>query len=123
MGIFAHFKGSDHINPDRLLERLCCCLSLDEVAAEAKRGSKVVGTMGVDSVVLSVCTLPGQVSSVSRESGTCLGIASRFEVCLLVNEIRSAVVFLVSKLISSCSRNWSSMSLLNVSLVDCFFFF
>ncbi|KAJ6687676.1 DIHYDROXYACETONE KINASE [Salix koriyanagi] len=35
-------------------------LSLDEVAAEAKRASEMVGTMGV---ALSVCTLPGQVTS------------------------------------------------------------
>ncbi|WCJ42157.1 Dihydroxyacetone kinase [Euphorbia peplus] len=35
-------------------------LSLVEVAAEAKRASEMVGTMGVS---LSVCTLPGQVSS------------------------------------------------------------
>ncbi|XP_066369101.1 putative 3,4-dihydroxy-2-butanone kinase [Miscanthus floridulus] len=35
-------------------------LSLAEVAAEAKRASEVVGTMGV---ALSVCTLPGQVTS------------------------------------------------------------
>ncbi|KAB5511115.1 hypothetical protein DKX38_030201 [Salix brachista] len=34
-------------------------LSLDEVAAEAKRASEMVGTMGV---ALSVCTLPGQVT-------------------------------------------------------------
>ncbi|KAL6545613.1 hypothetical protein OROGR_009487 [Orobanche gracilis] len=34
-------------------------LSLAEVAAEAKRASEMVGTMGV---ALSVCTLPGQVS-------------------------------------------------------------
>lgn len=37
-----------------------CGLSLDEVAAEAKRASEMVGTMGV---ALSVCTLPGQVTS------------------------------------------------------------
>ncbi|KAF9671243.1 hypothetical protein SADUNF_Sadunf12G0027200 [Salix dunnii] len=35
-------------------------LSLDEVAAEAKRASEMVGTMGV---ALSVCTLPGHVTS------------------------------------------------------------
>lgn len=35
-------------------------LSLDEVAAEAKCASEMVGTMGVG---LSVCTLPGQVTS------------------------------------------------------------
>uniref|UniRef100_A0A6M2EZ70 3,4-dihydroxy-2-butanone kinase n=1 Tax=Populus davidiana TaxID=266767 RepID=A0A6M2EZ70_9ROSI len=35
-------------------------LSLDEVAAEAKRASEMVGTMGV---ALSVCTLPGLVTS------------------------------------------------------------
>ncbi|PON97516.1 Dihydroxyacetone kinase [Trema orientale] len=35
-------------------------LSLSEVAAEAKRASEMVGTMGV---ALSVCTLPGQVTS------------------------------------------------------------
>lgn len=35
-------------------------LSLAEVAAEAKHASEVVGTMGV---ALSVCTLPGQVTS------------------------------------------------------------
>ncbi|KAF9667481.1 hypothetical protein SADUNF_Sadunf15G0027500 [Salix dunnii] len=35
-------------------------LSLDEVAVEAKRASEMVGTMGV---ALSVCTLPGQVTS------------------------------------------------------------
>ncbi|KAJ9141591.1 hypothetical protein P3X46_032108 [Hevea brasiliensis] len=35
-------------------------LSLDEVAAEAKCASEMVGTMGV---ALSVCTLPGQVTS------------------------------------------------------------
>ncbi|KAL3818507.1 hypothetical protein ACJIZ3_004412 [Penstemon smallii] len=35
-------------------------LSLAEVAAEAKRASEMVGTMGV---ALSVCTLPGQVTS------------------------------------------------------------
>ncbi|KAL1554023.1 putative 3,4-dihydroxy-2-butanone kinase [Salvia divinorum] len=34
-------------------------LSLEEVAAEAKRASDMVGTMGV---ALSVCTLPGQVT-------------------------------------------------------------
>ncbi|KAK6153885.1 hypothetical protein DH2020_013524 [Rehmannia glutinosa] len=36
-----------------------CGLSLAEVAAEAKRASEMVGTMGV---ALSVCTLPGQVT-------------------------------------------------------------
>ncbi|KAK0588119.1 hypothetical protein LWI29_034656 [Acer saccharum] len=36
------------------------CLSLADVAAEAKRASELVGTMGV---ALSVCTLPGQVTS------------------------------------------------------------
>lgn len=35
-------------------------LSLVEVAAEAKHAASVVGTMGV---ALSVCTLPGQVTS------------------------------------------------------------
>ncbi|KAL8478425.1 hypothetical protein ACS0TY_030356 [Phlomoides rotata] len=35
-------------------------LSLEEVAAEAKRASEMVGTMGV---ALSVCTLPGQSTS------------------------------------------------------------
>ncbi|KDO52823.1 hypothetical protein CISIN_1g010094mg [Citrus sinensis] len=35
-------------------------LSLADVAAEAKRASEMVGTMGV---ALSVCTLPGQVTS------------------------------------------------------------
>ncbi|KAK6921382.1 DhaL domain [Dillenia turbinata] len=35
-------------------------LSLHDVAAEAKRASEMVGTMGV---ALSVCTLPGQVTS------------------------------------------------------------
>ncbi|WOL03929.1 3,4-dihydroxy-2-butanone kinase [Canna indica] len=35
-------------------------LSLAEVAAEAKRASELVGTMGI---ALSVCTLPGQVTS------------------------------------------------------------
>lgn len=35
-------------------------LSLADVAAEAKRASEFVGTMGV---ALSVCTLPGQVTS------------------------------------------------------------
>jgi triose/dihydroxyacetone kinase / FAD-AMP lyase (cyclizing) len=35
-------------------------LSLADVAAEAKHASEVVGTMGV---ALSVCTLPGQVTS------------------------------------------------------------
>ena len=35
-------------------------LSLADVAAEAKHASEVVGTMGVS---LSVCTLPGQVTS------------------------------------------------------------
>lgn len=34
--------------------------SLVDVAAEAKRASEMVGTMGV---ALSVCTLPGQVTS------------------------------------------------------------
>ncbi|KAL2457298.1 Dihydroxyacetone kinase [Forsythia ovata] len=37
-----------------------CGLSLGEVAAEAQRASEMVGTMGV---ALSVCTLPGQVTS------------------------------------------------------------
>lgn len=37
-----------------------CGLSLADVAAEAKRASEMVGTMGV---ALSVCTLPGQVTS------------------------------------------------------------
>ncbi|XP_051113541.1 putative 3,4-dihydroxy-2-butanone kinase [Andrographis paniculata] len=36
-----------------------CGLSLAEVAAETKRASEMVGTMGV---ALSVCTLPGQVT-------------------------------------------------------------
>ena len=35
-------------------------LSLADVAAEAKHASEAVGTMGV---ALSVCTLPGQVTS------------------------------------------------------------
>uniref|UniRef100_A0A1J3I943 Putative 3,4-dihydroxy-2-butanone kinase n=1 Tax=Noccaea caerulescens TaxID=107243 RepID=A0A1J3I943_NOCCA len=35
-------------------------LSLSDVAAEAKRASEIIGTMGV---ALSVCTLPGQVAS------------------------------------------------------------
>lgn len=35
-------------------------LSLADVAAEAKHASEMVGTMGV---ALSVCTLPGQVTS------------------------------------------------------------
>lgn len=34
-------------------------LSLEQVAAEAKRASDMVGTMGV---AFSVCTLPGQVT-------------------------------------------------------------
>ncbi|GMH17465.1 hypothetical protein Nepgr_019306 [Nepenthes gracilis] len=37
-----------------------CGISLDDVTAEAKRASEMVGTMGV---ALSVCTLPGQVTS------------------------------------------------------------
>lgn len=37
-----------------------CGLPLADVAAEAKRASEMVGTMGV---ALSVCTLPGQVTS------------------------------------------------------------
>ncbi|XP_027125854.1 putative 3,4-dihydroxy-2-butanone kinase [Coffea eugenioides] len=37
-----------------------CGLSLSAVAAEAKRASELIGTMGV---ALSVCTLPGQVTS------------------------------------------------------------
>ncbi|KAK2664620.1 hypothetical protein Ddye_003194 [Dipteronia dyeriana] len=36
------------------------CLSLADVAAEAKRASELVGTMGV---ALSVCTVPGRVTS------------------------------------------------------------
>lgn len=36
------------------------CLSLADVVAEAKLASEMVGTMGV---ALSVCTLPGQVTS------------------------------------------------------------
>lgn len=35
-------------------------LSLEEVAAEAKHASEVVGTMGV---ALTVCSLPGQATS------------------------------------------------------------
>ncbi|XP_052489062.1 putative 3,4-dihydroxy-2-butanone kinase isoform X1 [Gossypium raimondii] len=41
-------------------------LSLADVASEAKRASEVVGTMGV---ALSVCTLPGQVTSDRLGSG------------------------------------------------------
>ena len=53
-------------------------LSLDEVAAEAKRASEMVGTMGV---ALSVCTLPGQVTSDRLGPGKMelgLGIVSHF---------------------------------------------
>jgi len=35
-------------------------LSLDDVAAEAKHASEIVGTMGVS---LSGCTIPGQMTS------------------------------------------------------------
>lgn len=53
----------------------------------------MVGTMGV---ALSVCTLPGQVTSDRLGPGKMelgLGIVSCFEVCHLVFEIRSAVFF------------------------------
>ena len=63
-------------------------LSLDEVAAEAKRASEMVGTMGV---ALSVCTLPGQVTSDRLGPGKMelgLGIVSHFH---------GVIAFLVSK--------------------------
>lgn len=53
-------------------------LSLGAVAAEAKHASEVVGTMGV---ALSVCTLPGQVTSERLGQGKMelgLGIVSGF---------------------------------------------
>jgi hypothetical protein len=63
-------------------------LSLDEVAAEAKRASEMVGTMGV---ALSVCTLPGQVTSDRLGPGKMelgLGIVSHFH---------GVIAFLMSK--------------------------
>lgn len=54
-------------------------LSLADVAAEAKRASEMVGTMGV---ALSVCTLPGQVTSDRLGPGKMelgLGIVSYFQ--------------------------------------------
>lgn len=53
-------------------------LSLADVAAEAKRASEMVGTMGV---ALSVCTLPGLVTSDRLGPGKMelgLGIVSYF---------------------------------------------
>ena len=53
-------------------------LSLSAVAAEAKRASELIGTMGV---ALSVCTLPGQVTSDRLGHGKMelgLGIVSLF---------------------------------------------
>lgn len=55
-----------------------CGLPLADVAAEAKRASEMVGTMGV---ALSVCTLPGQVTSDRLGPGKMelgLGIVSSF---------------------------------------------
>lgn len=54
-------------------------LSLDAVTAEAKCASEMVGTMGV---ALSVCTLPGQVTSDRLGPGKMelgLGIVSDYE--------------------------------------------
>lgn len=54
-------------------------LSLKDVAAEAKRASEMVGTMGV---ALSVCTLPGQATSNRLGPGKMelgLGIVSYLE--------------------------------------------
>lgn len=53
-------------------------LSLNDVAAEAKHASEIVGTMGV---ALSVCTIPGQVTSDRLGPGKMelgLGIVSVF---------------------------------------------
>lgn len=98
-------------------------LSLADVAAEAKCASEMVGTMGV---ALSVCTLPGQVTSERLGPGKMelgLGIVCHFQPSL-VFEIRNAlfiyfnnfkfVVFLIRKTI------WSSVSLLSLSVVDYF---
>ena len=56
-------------------------LSLADVAAEAKHASEVVGTMGV---ALSVCTLPGQVTSDRlgpKQMELGLGIVSLNHIC------------------------------------------
>ncbi|KAK2985543.1 hypothetical protein RJ640_006430 [Escallonia rubra] len=55
-----HFRMCDDLHPKVAGAAAASGLSLAEVAAEAEHASKMVGTMGV---ALSVCTLPGQVTS------------------------------------------------------------
>ncbi|KAL3655079.1 hypothetical protein CASFOL_000865 [Castilleja foliolosa] len=62
-------------------------LSLAEVAAEAKRASEMVGTMGV---ALTVCSLPGQltIERIGTEKME-LGIGIRGERCAAVADLKS----------------------------------
>ncbi|KAK3011759.1 hypothetical protein RJ639_012304 [Escallonia herrerae] len=55
-----HFRMRDDLHPKVAGAAAASGLSLAEVVAEAEHASKMVGTMGV---ALSVCTLPGQVTS------------------------------------------------------------
>ncbi|XP_044499127.1 putative 3,4-dihydroxy-2-butanone kinase isoform X3 [Mangifera indica] len=68
----------------------CCCWPFPflsySVTAEANRASEMVGKMGV---ALSVCTLPGQVSS------CCLG-SGKMELGLEINSCHSMVLMIVA---------------------------
>ncbi|XP_044499125.1 putative 3,4-dihydroxy-2-butanone kinase isoform X1 [Mangifera indica] len=78
----------------------CCCWPFPflsySVTAEANRASEMVGKMGV---ALSVCTLPGQVSS------CCLG-SGKMELGL---EINLSVFILSWLLLMLCTLKWSSI--------------
>lgn len=81
-------------------------LSLADVAAEAKRASEIVGTMGV---ALSVCTLPGEVTSDRLGPGKMeLGLGIHGEPGAAVADIQSVdnVVSHVLKQILSPETNY-----------------
>ncbi|GAV58959.1 Dak1 domain-containing protein/Dak2 domain-containing protein [Cephalotus follicularis] len=81
-------------------------LSLAEVAAEAKRASEMVGTMGV---ALSVCTLPGQVTSDRLGPGKMeLGLGIHGEPGAVVADLQpvDVVVSLILKQILSLETNY-----------------
>ncbi|PPD78424.1 hypothetical protein GOBAR_DD24651 [Gossypium barbadense] len=81
-------------------------LSLADVAAEAKRASQMVGTMGV---ALSVCTLPGQVTSDRLGPGKMeLGLGIHGEPGAAVADLQSVdvVVSHVLKQILSSETNY-----------------
>ncbi|KAJ8753722.1 hypothetical protein K2173_026398 [Erythroxylum novogranatense] len=81
-------------------------LSLTEVAAEAKRASEMIGTMGV---ALSVCTLPGQVTSDRLGPGKMeLGLGIHGEAGAAVADLQSVEVIVshVLKQILSPETNY-----------------